>query len=179
MGESIFLTSVLAEGEWSASRPGRFTPAERAPGTHSIGGWVDPRAGLDDVEKRKLFTLTGLEFRPLGRSASSQSLYRLRLTGTGIDLRKCGALSRTKSQGTKLGYACSCGSLFTLKVMVLVLLLLFAVSLMKAQKKTMTLQKWLYCTVRVLLHRSPILRWLRVELHAAHCDTGSLACEPC
>jgi hypothetical protein len=45
----IFLTSAPAEGEWSSSLPGRFTPRERAPGTHGIGGWVDPRAGLDDV----------------------------------------------------------------------------------------------------------------------------------
>jgi len=27
------LTSALDGGEWSASRPGRFTPRERAPGT--------------------------------------------------------------------------------------------------------------------------------------------------
>jgi hypothetical protein len=47
----IFLTSALAGGEWSASRSGRFTPGERAPDTHRIGVWVDPRAGLDDVEK--------------------------------------------------------------------------------------------------------------------------------
>jgi hypothetical protein len=40
-----FLDSTLAGGEWSASRSGRFTPA-----IHWIGGWVDPRAGLDDVE---------------------------------------------------------------------------------------------------------------------------------
>jgi hypothetical protein len=46
-----FLTSALAGGEWSASLPGRFTPEERDPGTHWIGGWVDPRACLDDVEK--------------------------------------------------------------------------------------------------------------------------------
>jgi hypothetical protein len=45
----IFLTSALAGGEWSASRLGRFTPGERSPGTHWIGGWVDPRAGLDDL----------------------------------------------------------------------------------------------------------------------------------
>jgi hypothetical protein len=51
----IFLTSALAGGEWSTSRPGRFTP-----GTHWIGGWVDPRAGLGDV-KRKFLTLPGLE----------------------------------------------------------------------------------------------------------------------
>jgi hypothetical protein len=35
---NIFLISVLAEGEWSASRPGRFTPGEKAPTTHWIGG---------------------------------------------------------------------------------------------------------------------------------------------
>jgi hypothetical protein len=43
----IFLTSALDGGEWSASRTGRFTPRERAPDTHWIGGWVGPRAGLD------------------------------------------------------------------------------------------------------------------------------------
>jgi hypothetical protein len=47
----IFLTSALVGGEWSASRPGRFIPGERARGTHWIGGWVRPRAGLDDMEK--------------------------------------------------------------------------------------------------------------------------------
>jgi hypothetical protein len=51
----MFFTSALAGGEWSASRSCHFTPAERAPGTHSVGGWVGPRAGVDDVEKRKLF----------------------------------------------------------------------------------------------------------------------------
>jgi hypothetical protein len=74
----IFLTSALAEGEWSASRPCRYTPEERALGTHWRGGWVGPRAGLEDVEKRKFLTLPGLEFRPLDRPARSQSLYRLR-----------------------------------------------------------------------------------------------------
>jgi hypothetical protein len=57
----ISLTLALAGVEWSASRPGRFAPAERSPGTHWIGGWVDPRAGLDDIEKRKFLTLLGLE----------------------------------------------------------------------------------------------------------------------
>jgi hypothetical protein len=66
----IFLTSALTGGEWSASRSGRFTPV-RAPGTHWIGGCVDPRAGLDDV-KRKFVILPGLELRPLGRPARSQ-----------------------------------------------------------------------------------------------------------
>jgi hypothetical protein len=74
----IFLTSALVGGEWSASRPGRFIHGERAPGTYWIGGWVNPGAGLDNVEKRELLTLPGLELRPLGCPAHSQSLYRLR-----------------------------------------------------------------------------------------------------
>jgi hypothetical protein len=56
-----------AGGEWSVSRPGRFTPGERTPGTHWIGGWVDPRAHLDNLEERKYLILTALELRPLGR----------------------------------------------------------------------------------------------------------------
>jgi hypothetical protein len=31
------LTSALDGGEWSVSRPGHFTPKERAPGTHWVG----------------------------------------------------------------------------------------------------------------------------------------------
>jgi hypothetical protein len=38
---------------------------------------MDPRAGLDDMEKRKFLTIPGLELRPLGRPSRSQSLYRL------------------------------------------------------------------------------------------------------
>jgi hypothetical protein len=48
------LTSALDVGEWSASRPGRLAPRERAPGTHWIGGWVGPRAVLDAVVKRRI-----------------------------------------------------------------------------------------------------------------------------
>jgi hypothetical protein len=47
----LFLTSIIDGGEWSASRRGRFTYGERASGTHWIGGWVDPRAGLDSVKR--------------------------------------------------------------------------------------------------------------------------------
>jgi hypothetical protein len=83
MGEwNIFLTSALVGAEWSASRPGRFTPGERAPDSHWIGGWVGPRAGLDDVETRKFLTLQGHELRPLSRPVRSQSLYRLRYPGS-------------------------------------------------------------------------------------------------
>jgi hypothetical protein len=48
------LTSALDGGEWSTSRPGRFTPREKAPGTHWIGGWVGPRAVLDAAVKKKI-----------------------------------------------------------------------------------------------------------------------------
>jgi hypothetical protein len=57
----IFLTSALVWGEWSASCPDRFSPVEGASGTHWIGDWVDPRAGLDDVEKKQFLTLQELE----------------------------------------------------------------------------------------------------------------------
>jgi hypothetical protein len=72
----IFVTSVVG-GEWSASCSHRFTA-----GTHWIGGWVGPRAGLDDVEKRKFFTLSGLELQPLSCPAYSWSLYQLRYPGS-------------------------------------------------------------------------------------------------
>jgi hypothetical protein len=64
----IFLTLALAGGKWLASRPGRFTPEERAQGTHCTGGSVDPRGGLD-MEERKL--------RPLGRPAPYPDYYML------------------------------------------------------------------------------------------------------
>jgi hypothetical protein len=43
----IFLTTLLAGGYLSASRPGRFIPGERATGTHWIGRCVDTRDGLN------------------------------------------------------------------------------------------------------------------------------------
>jgi hypothetical protein len=60
----VFLTSALDGGERSASRPG----------THWKGGWVDPRAGLDDMKEWKFLTLPGLELRP-PRSSSQSSRY--------------------------------------------------------------------------------------------------------
>jgi hypothetical protein len=40
------LTSALDGGEWLASRPGRYTPRERAPDIHWIGGWEGPTDDL-------------------------------------------------------------------------------------------------------------------------------------
>jgi hypothetical protein len=57
MYSHVFLTSALVGGEWLASRPGRFTPGERAPGTHCIGSSVGPKVGLDNMERRKILPL--------------------------------------------------------------------------------------------------------------------------
>jgi len=51
---STHLSSALDGGDWSVSHSCRFTPSERAPGTHWIGVWVGPRAGLDAVVKRNI-----------------------------------------------------------------------------------------------------------------------------
>jgi hypothetical protein len=72
----VFLISALVGGELSALRPGRFTLREKASGTHWIGRWVGPRAGLDDVKRKFLPPPPRLEFR-----ARSQSLYRPRYPG--------------------------------------------------------------------------------------------------
>jgi len=48
-----WLTLALDGHEWSVSCPSCFTPRERAPSTHLIGGWVGPRASLNMVANRK------------------------------------------------------------------------------------------------------------------------------
>jgi hypothetical protein len=52
--KTTFFTSALDRSERSASRPGRFIPMERVPGTRWIRGWMQPRAILDAVVKRKI-----------------------------------------------------------------------------------------------------------------------------
>jgi hypothetical protein len=47
----VFLTSALVGGGWSVSRPGRFTHEEIVPDTQWKGGRLDPRTGMDDMEK--------------------------------------------------------------------------------------------------------------------------------
>jgi hypothetical protein len=47
----VFSTSALVGGKWSALRPGSFTSGEKVPCTHWIGGWVGPRAGLENHEQ--------------------------------------------------------------------------------------------------------------------------------
>jgi hypothetical protein len=50
--------------------------------THWIGGCVDPRTGLVDVEEWKYLTIPGPEPQALGHAARSQSLYRLGYRGS-------------------------------------------------------------------------------------------------
>jgi hypothetical protein len=65
-----FLDLGTSWGEWSASRP-----AERDPDIHWTGGWVGPRAGLDDLEKRKFLILPGFKLWRLGRPARCRSTF--------------------------------------------------------------------------------------------------------
>jgi hypothetical protein len=80
----VFLTSTLVVGGWSASRPGHFTREESAPGAHCIG-WVGSRRGLDEVKKRNILPLPGLELLPLYRRTRNRSLYRLRHRSSYVD----------------------------------------------------------------------------------------------
>jgi hypothetical protein len=57
----IFLTSAVVGGELSVSRSCLFITGEKASGTQWIGGWVGPRTGLDDMDKRKYLLLPGLK----------------------------------------------------------------------------------------------------------------------
>jgi hypothetical protein len=50
----IFLTSALVEGEWLASRAGRFTP-----GTHWIGGWAGYQSWSGKYGGEKILDTTG------------------------------------------------------------------------------------------------------------------------
>jgi hypothetical protein len=54
----LILELELVGCEWSASRPGRHTPGERAPGTHWIGGWVGPTSPhfMDPEDHLTVFT---------------------------------------------------------------------------------------------------------------------------
>jgi hypothetical protein len=58
----------------------RFTPGERTPGTHWIGGWAGPRAGLDAEARRKILC----PFRGSNPDcpARSQTLYCLSYRGS-------------------------------------------------------------------------------------------------
>jgi hypothetical protein len=61
----VFLTWVLVEGGWSASRLRCFNSWEGTPGTHGTEGWTAPSTGLSYVEKREYLSFQGLELQPI------------------------------------------------------------------------------------------------------------------
>ena len=64
---TLSLTSALDGGQRRS--PAALQPGKR-PGTHCIGGWVGPRAGLVDLEKSKnVFVLPVFEPRTVRRVA--------------------------------------------------------------------------------------------------------------
>lgn len=52
-----FLNSELDGDEWSASRPGRFTLGESISISHSKGGCMSLRIGMDRFEGKKNFNV--------------------------------------------------------------------------------------------------------------------------
>jgi hypothetical protein len=52
-------------GVVSFTPPVTLPPKETGPSSHWIGGWVVPKAGLDDMRKWKFFIPLGLEFWPV------------------------------------------------------------------------------------------------------------------
>jgi hypothetical protein len=80
MGEWMY-RPTLTWGEWSGGQlhtpsasPLEKEPPTPPPGTRWIGGWVDPIAVLDNVEKRKFLTLLGLELHSVVQPVASHNI---------------------------------------------------------------------------------------------------------
>jgi hypothetical protein len=58
--------SAVDGRNWSVSRPGRFTTGETATSNH----WMDSRANLEAMEKRKFLSFPGNDPRRPARSLS-------------------------------------------------------------------------------------------------------------
>jgi hypothetical protein len=98
----------------------RFTPGERTPGTHWIGGWVGPRAGLDAGARRKIRPCRGSNLdRPIVQPVDNlliilifiaQSLSLFSITSLNITtkshavLNKCGVGYGDTNQMHAMGY---------------------------------------------------------------------------
>jgi hypothetical protein len=72
-GLTVFSELITSCRQWLASRPGCSYPREKAADIHSIRNWESLGAGRDEMEKRKLSTILGLERRPHGCPARSSS----------------------------------------------------------------------------------------------------------
>jgi hypothetical protein len=54
---NIFFILALTAAEWSATRLAALTPPPEKKSLHWIGGWEDPRTGLDNMDKNKISIL--------------------------------------------------------------------------------------------------------------------------
>jgi hypothetical protein len=83
-----FLGSIDPPTQWVPLANRQEPEADHSPPSSTefenggLGGWMDPRAGLDDLEKEKFLSPPELELRHFGRPARNQSLYRLRYPGS-------------------------------------------------------------------------------------------------
>jgi hypothetical protein len=84
--DGIFLTQALAGGESSVSAPAALPLGKKSAQYPCIGGWVCPRTGVHDVEKKPL--LPRLELGPLGRRTRCQLPYRLHYLSSGHHLQE-------------------------------------------------------------------------------------------
>jgi hypothetical protein len=100
------LTSALDVGVVSVMPWPRFTPGEKTPGTHWIGGWVSPTADLDREARGKfLYPSRGLNLDPPSRPVCNQTPYWLSYPGSSITVYrplKCVIGIRTHIHATEL-----------------------------------------------------------------------------
>jgi hypothetical protein len=74
------LTSALDGSEWSASRPSRFTPKEKASGTHRKLGGLQSRSGRGG--EKNFQPTPGIEPENSDRPSRSPALYWLSYHGS-------------------------------------------------------------------------------------------------
>ena len=72
--QSLILTSAVDGGEWSVSRPQRFTFRERATRTYWKGGWVSCSDGLVSLKETEISCprLESNHIKPMARPQQSQ-----------------------------------------------------------------------------------------------------------
>jgi hypothetical protein len=68
--------------------------------THWIGGWMGPRTGLDDVERRESFPLSGIKLRPVARRYTDCTIPVLMAHETVTKLRSAGQVLEQKIRKT-------------------------------------------------------------------------------